>query len=101
MIPETSDSEVKAMRNQVKPRRRVCPHCGSWEIHSTRWKGLVERCVLYLWGLAPYQCKGCYRRFYARPTPPLGTVTGTVSVYPSRNMPKRDQKGAALREKVQ
>lgn len=30
--------------------RSTCPHCGSGEIHATRWTGLVERCVLYLWG---------------------------------------------------
>lgn len=32
--------------------RSTCPHCGSGEIHATRWTGLVERCVLYLWGWA-------------------------------------------------
>lgn len=44
----------------------ICPHCGSGEIHATRWTGLVERCVLYLWGRCPYRCRGCYKRFYMR-----------------------------------
>lgn len=33
--------------------RTMCPHCGSPEVHVTRWTGLVERCVLYLWGCVP------------------------------------------------
>ena len=95
------------MQNQIQPRRRVCPHCGSWEIHSTQWKGLVERCVLYLWGLAPYQCKGCYKRFYARPAPKLATTTAKVSMYSSSgnvslpgNGPKPVEGGAAFRAKA-
>lgn len=44
----------------------MCPHCGSGEIHATRWTGLVERCVLYLWGMGPYRCRSCYKRFYMR-----------------------------------
>jgi len=57
------------MQKQAKPRRQVCPYCGSWEIHGTQWRGVVERCVLYLWRLCPYQCRSCYTRFYLRPLP--------------------------------
>ena len=95
------------MQNQIKPRRRVCPHCGSWEIHGTRWKGLVERCVLWLWGLCPYQCKGCYKRFYARPMPKLETTTvvgtsvdRTGSVHLPENAPNQVERGAAFRAKA-
>lgn len=44
----------------------ACPHCGSTEVHVTRWTGFVERCVLHLWGMCPYRCITCYRRFYWR-----------------------------------
>jgi len=43
-----------------------CPYCGSSEVHVSRWTGLVERCVSYLWGLRPYRCRCCYKRFYRR-----------------------------------
>src|SRR5215475_11565688 len=100
MSLETKNSGVKAMQNQIKPRRRLCPHCGSWEVHGTRWKGLVERCVLYLWGLRPFQCKACYKRFYGRPAPQPGTATETGHVYSSENAPNPVQRGIAFRAKV-
>ena len=52
------------MQGRSKRIHSLCPHCGSGEVNVTRWTGLVERCVLYLWGLCPYRCRGCYRRFY-------------------------------------
>jgi hypothetical protein len=45
---------------------QTCPHCGSGEVHATVWNGLIERWVLYLWGLTPYQCRCCCERFYRR-----------------------------------
>jgi hypothetical protein len=55
------------MQSHSQPRYRICPHCGCTHFHETQWKGFVERCVLYMWGLQPYQCRECYKRFYLRP----------------------------------
>jgi hypothetical protein len=46
--------------------RQTCPHCGSGEVHKTVWNGLVERIVLNLWGISPFQCRCCCKRFYRR-----------------------------------
>ena len=54
------------MQNYDQPKYVMCPHCRGKYFHATQWKGLVERCVLYLWGLRPYQCRECYNRFYLR-----------------------------------
>src|SRR5215467_7544748 len=56
-----------AMQSHSKPRYGICPHCGCTHFHETQWKGFVERCVLYMWELRPYQCRECYKRFYLRP----------------------------------
>jgi DNA-directed RNA polymerase subunit RPC12/RpoP len=65
------------MHDYTKPRYQACPHCGSGEIHVTRWGGLLERCVLYLWGARPYRCRTCYKRFYMR-TIVQGTASRTA-----------------------
>src|SRR5262249_60712622 len=59
----------RAMQNYKKPKYRMCPRCRGWHFHTTQWKSAVERCVLNLWGLRPYQCRECYKRFYLRPVP--------------------------------
>ena len=52
------------MQSHSKPRHQICPHCRGTHFHKTQWKGFVERCVMYMWGLWPYQCRDCYKRFY-------------------------------------
>lgn len=54
------------MQSHVIPDRQFCPQCGSGEVHKTVFYGLVERCILYLWGLTPFQCRCCCKRFYRR-----------------------------------
>ena len=54
------------MRGRSNGTHSMCPYCGSAEVHVTRWTGLVERCVLYLWEMCPYRCRACYSRFYGR-----------------------------------
>jgi len=62
------------MESHSEPKYRICPHCGTTHFHRTQWKGLVERWVLYVWGLRPYQCRECYKRFYLRPLESAGTA---------------------------
>lgn len=62
------------MESHSRPKYRICPHCGTTRFHKTQWKGFVERCVLYMWGLLPYQCTECYKRFYLRPLENAGTA---------------------------
>ena len=76
------------MQNFNKSRYRVCPHCRGRHFHRTRWKGLVERCVLYLWGLQPYQCRECYKRFYMRPAPQTDSATKEVERAIMERIPK-------------
>jgi hypothetical protein len=55
------------MQSHSKPRNQICPCCRGTHFHETQWKGFVERCVMYMWELRPYQCRDCYERFYLRP----------------------------------
>jgi len=66
------------MRPYVNPDYQICPQCGSSEVHMTDRSGLVERCVLYLWGITPYLCRSCCKRFYRRPLMHGPTQTKTV-----------------------
>src|SRR5215475_5405561 len=77
-----------AMQNFNKPRYRACPHCRGRHFHRTQWKGLVERCVLYLWGLQPYQCRECYKRFYMRPAPQADSAPKEVEQALTERIPK-------------
>lgn len=76
------------MQNYNKPKRPVCPHCRGSHFHTTQWKGLVERCVLYLWGLKPYQCRECYKRFYMRPVPQADSAAKAVQRTLTERIPK-------------
>src|SRR5262245_51680063 len=71
-VRDDSEGE-RAMQSDNKSGYRMCPHCGCTHFHKTQWKGIVERCVLHMWGLRPYQCRECYKRFYLRPTENAGT----------------------------
>jgi hypothetical protein len=55
------------MQSHSKPGYQICPRCRGTHFHETQWKGFVERCVMYMWGLQPYQCRDCYERFYLSP----------------------------------
>ena len=54
------------MQSRSNCYEQTCPHCGSGEVHRTVWNGLVERCVLYFWGMFPFRCRSCSERFYRR-----------------------------------
>jgi len=54
------------MQTRYSPGLQTCPHCGSGEVHMTVCDGLLERCVIYLWGISPFQCRCCCKRFYRR-----------------------------------
>ena len=77
--------------NYNAPRYRACPNCGGTYFHTTQWRGLVERCVLYLWGLRPYQCRECYKRFYLRPVPGDESAAKAMRRSAIEAIPKRTQ----------
>ena len=52
------------MQTRFGSDHQMCPYCGSGEVHRTVYHGLVERCILGLWGISPLQCRCCCKRFY-------------------------------------
>jgi len=68
------------MQSRAYCYRQTCPYCGSGEVHRTVWNGLVERCVLYLWGMGPFRCRRCYKRFYQRMVLENGASPTSTSV---------------------
>jgi predicted RNA-binding Zn-ribbon protein involved in translation (DUF1610 family) len=45
--------------------RRLCPHCGSREVHRSRARGIIERHIVRAFRFYPHRCESCDRRFYA------------------------------------
>jgi rubredoxin len=46
-------------------RKRVCPRCGSKEVHRERRRGLYVRLVCLVWGVRPFRCSSCDLLFLA------------------------------------
>ena len=52
--------------SHTRPSRshRVCPHCGSQEIHRSHARGIIERHIVRAFRFYPHRCEACDRRFY-------------------------------------
>jgi len=46
-------------------RQRVCPKCGSKEVHRERRRGFYVRVVCLIWGVRPFRCGACDHLFLA------------------------------------
>jgi len=46
-------------------RKRVCPKCGSKEVHRERRRGLYVRVVCLIFGVRPFRCNYCDHLFLA------------------------------------
>jgi hypothetical protein len=51
------------------PERRICPYCGSHDVHRSRKRGIIET-MLTITDIRPYRCHYCERRHlgYCRST---------------------------------
>jgi hypothetical protein len=59
----------------VSVRLHQCPRCASYVVNRNRQTGVLERCLLSLFGIRPYLCVECGCRFWDRL---LGTNRGAA-----------------------
>lgn len=59
MFPTVKDPDLDTARRQ-------CPNCDSQYTRRSHRRGLFERYVLQAFGMVPYRCDDCYKRFYSR-----------------------------------
>jgi len=46
-------------------RKRVCPKCGSKEVHRERRRGLYIKAVCFVFRVRPFRCNPCDKLFLA------------------------------------
>ncbi len=70
ILPNACVLRLAQLSQNSEPERKItlakaCPKCGSLNVHRSRHRTSIERCVLRLFRSLPYRCNACRRRFYA------------------------------------